>query len=248
MNLILFDQPFEEIRLEVADPRSQHIRRVLRAEPGSRVFLGFANGPRVRAEVTALNPDGSVELRVIATEPAPAPLPIQLLIGLPRPHTAKRILFEAASLGVQSLHFFEAERGEPSYAQSRLWTSQEWRERLRLGTEQSFGTHLPELSIAPDLQTALSHLPLDLPRIALDNYEATAPLAAALAKDAARALLALGPERGWSSGERDTFRRNGWSLAHLGPRVLRVETACTAAVAVAAARLADRAWASQTLE
>ena len=247
MNLILFDQPFEEIRLAADDPKTQHIRKVLRAETGSKVFLGFANGPRARAEVTALDADGSVELRVIATEPAPAPLPIQLLLGLPRPHTAKRILFEAASLGVQALHFCEAERGEPSYAQSRLWTSDEWQDRLRLGAEQSFGTHLPAVTIAPDLQTAISQLPIGLSRVALDNYEATAPLAAAIPADARSALLALGPERGWLPGERDTFRKNGWKLAHLGPRVLRVETACTAAVAAAASRLAGRAWAEQTL-
>jgi RsmE family RNA methyltransferase len=170
MNLILFDKPFEQLRLEPGDSKGQHIRKVLRAELGTKVFVGFVNGLRARAEVSALKPDGSVELSVIATEAAPAPLPIQLLIGLPRPHTAKRILFEVASIGVQALHFFEAERGEPSYAKSSLWTTDEWKERLRLGTEQSFGTHVPEVSIYPDLQFAISHLGTDAARVALDNY------------------------------------------------------------------------------
>ena len=244
MNLILFEKPFETLRLESGDPRVAHIRKVLRAEIGTKVFVGFANGPRARAEVTMLPDDGSIELQVIATEPAPAPLPIQLLIGLPRPHTAKRILFEAASMGVQALHFCEVERGEPSYAQSSLWTGDEWKERLRLGAEQSFGTHIPEVTIAPDLQTAISQLPVDAPRIALDNYEAAAPLGQSIPADAASALLALGPERGWSPGERDTFRKNGWTLAHLGPQVLRTETACTAAVATVASRLG--CWSAPT--
>lgn len=244
MNLILFENSFEQIRLKADDPKSHHIRKVLRAEIGSKVFIGFVNGLRARAEVTELPEDGSVALQVIATESAPAPLPIQLLIGLPRPHTAKRILFEAASMGVLALHFCEAERGEPSYSQSSLWTSDEWQTRLRLGTEQSFGTHIPEVTIAPDLQTAISQLPVDLPRITLDNYEAAAPLGQALPADAGSALLAIGPERGWSPGERDTFRKNGWRLAHLGPQVLRAETACTAAVAAAASRLGS--WLGQT--
>ena len=105
--------------------------------------------------MTSLGEDGSVQLLIVATESAPAPLPIQLLIGLPRPHTAKRILFEMASMGVHALHFYEATRSEPSYAKSCLWSTDEWKERLLLGTEQSFGTHLPEVSMHADLQLIL---------------------------------------------------------------------------------------------
>ena len=244
MNLILFEQPFEALCLKPGDPRGQHIRKVLRAETGAKVFIGFVNGLRARAEVVALGEDGSVGLEVIATEAAPKPLPIQLLLGLPRPHTAKRILFEMASIGVQALHFFEAARSEPSYAKSSLWTTEEWKDRLWLGAEQSFGTHLPEVSIHPDLQFAISHLGAEVSRIALDNYEAAQALSEAIPEAAESAILALGPERGWSPDERDTFRKNGWLLAHLGPQVLRAETACTAAVSAAASQLG--CWSDQT--
>jgi 16S rRNA (uracil1498-N3)-methyltransferase len=54
----------------------------------------------------------------------------------------------------------------------------------------------------------------------------------------------LGPERGWSSSERDVFRRNGWKLAHMGAHVLRAETACVAAVSVVANQLGW--WREQT--
>ncbi|MEO0508457.1 MAG: RsmE family RNA methyltransferase [Verrucomicrobiota bacterium] len=234
MNLILFKKPFEQVRLEPGDPKGLHIRKVLRAKIGTKVFVGFVNSLRARTEVNLLDDDGSVELTVVDTESAPNPLPIQLLIGLPRPHTAKRILFEMASMGVQALHFFEAEHSEPSYAQSSLWTTDEWKERLWLGAEQSFGTHLPEVAMHADLQSALSHLGTSGARVALDNYEAKGPLSDLIPAEEASAILALGPERGWSPNERDVFRKNGWSLAHLGPYVLRAETACTAAVAATA--------------
>lgn len=244
MNLILFEEAFEKVRLEAIDPRAKHIKKVLRAVIGTKVFVGFANGLRARAEVSELMADGGLELSVLATEPAPAPLPIQLLVGLPRPHTAKRILFEAASMGVRALHFVESERGEPSYAQSSLWTSGEWKERVWQGTEQSFGTHLPEVSIHPGLQFALSHLGVDGARIAFDNYEASGSLNECMEGNPTQAILALGSERGWSQGERETFRKNGWALAHLGPHVLRAETACTAAVAATSALLG--CWREQT--
>jgi RsmE family RNA methyltransferase len=244
MNLILFDAPFETKRLEADDTRAQHIFKVLRARVGTKVFIGFVNGLRARAEVTLVEADGAISLRVIGTESAPKPLPIRLLLGLPRPHTAKRILFEAASLGVSDLHFFEAERGEPSYAKSSLWTTDEWKERLRLGTEQSFGTHVPEVGMHTDLQSAISFLQGEGVHLALDNYEAAGSLSQILPDRASNAVIALGPERGWSALERDTFRRNGWKLAHLGAHVLRLETACTAAVAAVSARLDY--WDSQT--
>ncbi|MFT5837090.1 MAG: 16S rRNA (uracil1498-N3)-methyltransferase [Candidatus Azotimanducaceae bacterium] len=244
MNLILFDKPFETKRLEGDDPRAQHISKVLRARVGTKVFVGFVNGMRARSEVILVEADGAISLKVVGTEPAPRPLPIRLLLGLPRPHTAKRILFEAASMGVHELHFFEAERGEPSYAQSSLWTTDEWKDRLRLGTEQSFGTHVPEVCMHTDLQSAISFLQGEGAHIVLDNYEAAGSLSQVLPDTAPSAVIALGAERGWSSDERDTFRKNGWKLAHLGAHVLRLETACAAAVAAVSASLDY--WDSQT--
>ena len=244
MNLILFDDAFESVRLEGNDPRAQHLRKVLRAEVGTLVFVGFVNGPRARAKVVSIENDGSLELEVVGTEPAPAALPITLLIGLPRPHTAKRILFEAASLGVAGIHFFEAERGEPSYAQSSLWRTDEWRARIRLGAEQAFSTHLPQVAMHADLQSAITALDGAEVRVVLDNYEAAGPLGSVLPDGGASAVIALGPERGWSPSERDVFRRNGWKLAHMGAHVLRAETACVAAVSATAAKLG--LWREQT--
>lgn len=244
MNLILFDEAFETVRLEGSDPRARHLRKVLRAEIGTLVFLGFANGPRARAKVVSLESDGALELAVIGTEPAPAALPITLLIGLPRPHTAKRILFEAASMGVAGIHFFEAQRSEPSYAQSSLWQTDEWRDRLRLGTEQAFATHLPQVAMHADLQSAISMLHGADVNVALDNYEAEGPLGNVFPDTGNSAVIALGPERGWTSDERDVFRRNGWKLAHMGAHVLRAETACVAAVSATATKLG--LWGVQT--
>ena len=53
MNLMLFDKAFESVRLEGGDPRAQHSRKVLRAEVGALVFLGFVNGPRAETACVA---------------------------------------------------------------------------------------------------------------------------------------------------------------------------------------------------
>jgi RsmE family RNA methyltransferase len=79
----------------------------------------------------------------------------------------------------------------------------------------------------------IASLPTGCTRIALDNYEASGRM---VPVGAARPLaLAFGPERGWSAGERDILRANGFVLAHLGGRVLRSETAVVAAISIAKA-------------
>jgi 16S rRNA (uracil1498-N3)-methyltransferase len=45
-------------------------------------------------------------------------------------------------------------------------------------------------------------------------------------------LLAIGPEGGWTPPELALFTAAGWHSASLGPRILRVETAAIAALAV----------------
>lgn len=237
MNLILFEEPFESVRLEGNDPRAKHLHEVLRVKVGAPVFIGFVNGPRARAEVVSIDQDGSCELKVIATETAPGLLPITLLIGLPRPHTARRVLFEAASMGVAAMHFFQADHSEPSYAKSRLWQTKKWRERLLRGAEQAFGTCLPEVDLHADMQSGMAALPESSAKVALDNYEAGDSLGAVSLGNSAGVTVAIGAERGWSAAERSVFRENHWQLAHLGPNVLRTETACVAAVSVVASKL-----------
>lgn len=243
MNLMLFEESFETIRLPAADDRTQHMHKVLRVKAGSLVFIGFVNGLRARAEVLSIDSDGSCELKVVATEAAPEPLPIALMIGLPRPHTVRRILFDAASLGVEAMHFFPADYSEPSYAKSRLWHCNEWRERILRGTEQAFGTHLPKVKLHPDAASAFSEIQKPALQIALDNYEASCPLSS-IPPSCNHTFIAIGPERGWSSAERSFFRKNQWSIVHLGPHVLRTETACVAAISAMAAKL--DLWKNQT--
>ncbi len=238
MNLVLFETAEIAAPLPRSDPRAQHILDVLRRREGEPFDVGLVNGPRGKASLAAVN-DNNLSLAFIWGEQPPPPPPLTLLIGLPRPQTARKILNEATTLGVGALHFCATERGEPSYADSSLWTTGEWRRHLLAGAAQAFCTQLPEVTSGQKLTTVIAGLPPHATRVALDNYESTVSLAAA-AKPQITAnfvaqppvALALGSERGWTGAERDLLRANGFVLAHLGPRVLRTETACVAAIAI----------------
>ena len=120
-------------------------------------------------------------------------------------------------------------------ARARSGTVAEWRRHLRAGAEQAFATRLPEVTYGRPLAEALEGRGGFAAGVALDNYEAGLSLADATV--APPLVVAIGPERGWSTDERDLFRRGRFQLVHLGSRVLRTETACVAAIALVKGKL-----------
>lgn len=235
MNLILFEEHETLLPLPANDPRARHVIEILRRKPGDSFDAGLIDGPRGRARVEACD-EGGLRLSFTWEQTRPTLHPLRLLVGLPRPQTARKVLLEATTLGVERIDFIRSDRGEPSYAQSSLWSSGEWRRHLVAGAEQAFCTRLPELSWTLGLEEALALVPEDMEKVALDNYESPEPLGS-LRFQFAGACLALGSERGWSDRERRLFREKGFRLAHLGPRVLRTETAVVAACSLSLAKL-----------
>lgn len=249
MNLVLLESAELSAPLPRTDPRAAHILNVLRRREGDSFDVGTVNGPRGKATLASASAD-ALALTFAWDAPQP-PLPqTTLLIGLPRPQTARDILRDATTLGATRIHFVATERADPNYATSTLWTSGEWRRHCLAGAAQAFDTRIPEVTWTHTLASALATLPAPAPastanaapasthRIALDNYEAAASLRVChLISDKPSGstdglVLALGPERGFGPADRDALRAAGFTLAHLGSRVLRVETAVVAALAI----------------
>lgn len=238
VNLILFEPQELAQPLPRGDRRAIHLLEVLRRQPGDTFDAGLVNGPRGKGTLVAVEPD-ALTLSFRWGEPASAPLPLTLIVGLPRPQTARDLLREMTALGVTSLQFVATEKTEPGYATSTLWSSGEWRRQVIAGAEQAFDPRLPEVRWGHPLAEALAAVSDDSARVALDNYEATAPLEPGLSRPDQGVVLAIGPERGWTTKDREQLRSAGFALLHLGPRVLRVETAAIAAIALIRAQ---RRW------
>jgi len=239
VNLILFAPSETATPLSRTDPRAVHVLTVLRRAVGDTFDCGLINGPRGKATLTALAPAALTLAFAWDATPPPAPAPITLILGLPRPQTARDILRDATSLGVAALHFVTTEKGDPNYAHSTLWSSGDWRRHVIIGAEQAFDTRLPVVTHGRPLAERSAAPPPAVPatRLVLDNYESPAALSSCNILDDTPVVLALGPERGWSAAERDRFRHHAFTFAHLGPRVLRTETAALAALALIRAKL-----------
>ena len=125
MNLLLFRDERLAYTLPASDERYHHLRTVLGAELGGTVCIGVVGGRRGLAKVTRLDEQAIDLVPAWEAKPPPGPPPLDLVLAIPRPQTARRILYDAASMGVRRMHFFRARKGNPSYAGSKVWLSDE---------------------------------------------------------------------------------------------------------------------------
>ena len=234
--------------LPKSDRRAQQISKILGKKMVGELFVGYMDGPLGKASVECL-PDGDVCLNIdwgnrnaAASDATGDEMDLTVVIPYCRPQTCRKILREAACLGIGRLIFVHADRAEKEYASSSLWTSGEWKTLLFQGIEQAFDTRLPKVEIlGSGLETVLAQFDKgdagheEVRKIALDNYESELELGEAVGISQSH-LLVIGPERGWSDRERGLLRSSGVVLAHMGHRVLRTETALTVACGVVNSR------------
>ncbi len=124
MNIVLFEESELGRELPLGDERAVHVLKVLRRGVGDDFDVGLVNGPKGKAVLKAILDTGLV-LDFSWGEAEPDLLPIDLVVGLSRPQSMRKILNEATTLGVRSIRFVATQRGEPSYAESKLWSTGE---------------------------------------------------------------------------------------------------------------------------
>ncbi|MCM2130170.1 16S rRNA (uracil(1498)-N(3))-methyltransferase [Larsenimonas rhizosphaerae] len=233
MNLLLL--PAESLdgqRLRVTDTRRlAHLRDVHRLVPGQSLTVGVENGLMGRARLVSLTPElADFELEHL-TQKAPPPLPIHVVLALPRPRMLARSLENMAALGVKHITLLHTRRVEKSYWQSPELDPLKIRHHMVLGLEQARDTTMPKVHLAqrfkpfvedelPGLMTGREGL------VAHPGEMQSCPPPRAL--DAPPLLLAIGPEGGFIEYEMDALKAAGLKGIHMGERILRVETAVVA--------------------
>ncbi len=228
MNLLLFRDGEWTRPLPPSDKRVIHIKKILKASEKDNLEAGVIGGPMGTAVIEEISEDGSMRFSFQAGI-GPAPLyPITLLVGAPRPPTARRLLKDLSTAGIERIIFCGTDLGEKSYLTSSLWVKEEYKKAVLEGISQGKATMEPEVMKFYSLYRAIetiNSLNGKWDRLALDNVSPDLPL-----KDyrpsGEKCCLAIGPERGWSDRERLMLRDKGFSVCSMGSRVLRTETAC----------------------
>jgi len=227
MNLILLSAAdmLSDSEARISDSRRlDHILNIHGATLGETLKVGMIDGGIGQGTITVIN-DNEIRLSVSLHKTNPTPLPLTLVLALPRPKMLKRILQTVATLGVKKLYLINSYRVEKSYWQTPFLQPEAIHEQLLLGLEQGCDTQLPEVHLIKRFKPFVED---ELPAIIANTQAIVAhPYTdEACPRGITHAVtLAVGPEGGFIPYEIDLLKKCGFIAAHIGERIMRVETA-----------------------
>ena len=211
---------------------SMHLAKVRRAAPGADVAVLNGCGQVGLARlITAGKREATLEVNRVETRTQPSP-EITLVIGGLKQAAWDELLRHAVELGVnrivrvQSVHAVaDVHAGKTEAKISR------WREKMVQAMKQSANPWMPGVEIVDSVAMAQERLPQDTLQM-VGAFAASAGIRAVLAEEVQGGVtLWVGPEGDFSEAELRGLRDAGVRPVHLGPRILRAETAALAMVA-----------------
>lgn len=225
-----FVEKFEQGRAVMQDEAAHRLGRVLRAQPGqlyelsdgTSVWLGhIENVTRDRVEFTLL-------------EQLPSYIPsleMTLLLAVVKFEAFEWALEKATELGVGRIVPLAASRSEKVLVAAAPKRADRWRKILLEASQQSRRVRVPGLEALAKPDAAFPAHNQGLSIMLSESAEAK-PLRELLdGKQSSSAVLAVGPEGGWTESEFGASRSAGFREASLGRLILRAETAVIASLA-----------------
>jgi 16S rRNA (uracil1498-N3)-methyltransferase len=226
---------FSENQAALTGAHAEHLIRVLRVRVGEEFEISA--GADVRRGRVASIGENRVEFELGQQVPAVAIPNVTLALSIFKFDRMEWAIEKCTELGAARIIPVIACRTEAHLAAAAEKRVERWRRIVIQASEQSRRSAPPEILQPMKLQDAV-----DLqgqPRILLAESEEALMLKDALVahSPSEEAVLAIGPEGGWTESELDFFQQAGWISASLGSTILRAETAAIAAMAVVLSQL-----------
>jgi len=216
----------------ISGDEAHHLTRVLRVEAGQKYEI--SDGQRVFLAEVAAARRNLVQFSVLEPIAVETPLvDFVLCIALIKFDRLELLIEKATELGVSSLVFFSAARSEKGLDRAAPNRLQRWRRIAREASEQSRRATLPRIEAPVPFEHVIKTA--GRCRLVLDEAATGPPLLGALPSDPMRGdrvALLIGPEGGWTDGERAAVQETGWTSVSLGDTILRTETAALASLSV----------------
>ena len=216
---------------ELGGEEAFHAVRVLRLREGDRIRLLDGRGQRAAAEIVRLERRGREEAVVVRSAQVeqwtPPRVRLHLLVAPPRAKLMAQLVKDATELGVWRITPLLCEF---SVAKPEGGSSVEhWRADALAALKQSGNVFLPELDEARPFARALAEtmVPGVFGDVAADS---TITLPPGHTGAPCELPVWIGPEGGFSEGERRALLARGVIPVQIGSWVLRVETAVPAVV------------------
>jgi 16S rRNA (uracil1498-N3)-methyltransferase len=220
-------------RAAITGEHARHLTQVLRAQVGQECEVSTGSEIR-RARVSSIGRT-RVEFELGDSVGSASDSAITIALSIFKFDRMEWAIEKATELGVERIIPVISARTETHLARAVHKRQERWRRIAAEAAEQSRRVSPPEIAETLKFKDFLASAAAT--RIALAEGEQKLMLEAALAERANPIVLAFGPEGGWEDQELAAFRQFSWTIASLGPMILRAETAVIAAIAIATAAL-----------
>lgn len=227
-----FVQHFENQRAAMEGEAAHHLGRVLRAQPGQLYEL--SDGTSVWLSRIETVTRDRVEFQLVEQLPGHSPrLKTTLLISVVKFDAFEWVLEKATELGVSRIVPLSAARSERALLAASPKRAERWKKILFEASQQSHRVQLPILDSLTRPEAAFaSDSDSEAIRILLSESAGAKPLREILTGvQSTGAVLAIGPEGGWTDAEFAAARASRFREASLGKLILRTETAVVASLA-----------------
>ncbi|MCP4980587.1 MAG: 16S rRNA (uracil(1498)-N(3))-methyltransferase [Gammaproteobacteria bacterium] len=226
----------EEITLDKS--QGHYLKHVLRLKSGAALLL--FNGQEAVDYHATLILDGKktmARIEAMSALETESKLETEVIQGLGRADHMDWMIQKTTELGVHRISIFNAKRTQsplkPALLEKKL---AHWSGVAISACEQSGRAILPDINFYSTLNSAIEASSLET-RLLLD-FDGEALIFAVNPAPTSVSIL-LGPEGGLGQAEIQLARSAGFSPIRLGPRVLRTETAATAALSIVQSTLGD---------
>ncbi len=232
-----FVQQIRNGQAEIAGDEAYHLTRVLRVEEGQ--IYEISDGAQVWLARVSEARKGRVAFETgEIVEPNPPPVRIAVYAGLIKFDRFEAGLEKCTEVGVERIVPVICGRSENGLERAVEKRRSRWERILLEASQQSRRDRVPELGDPIDFDEAAA-APGDT-RLFLEEQPGAAPLLRALPEPERRmatdvVALLVGPEGGWTDGERALAAKGLWTPVSLGVQILRADTAASVAAALVAA-------------
>ena len=209
---------------------AHHLGRVLRAQAGQLYEL--SDGERVYLGRVEKAGRDKIEFALLEELPArPSSLNVTLLLSVVKFDSFEWAIEKATELGVDTIVPLAAARSEKALLGAAGKRAERWKKILLEASQQSRRVRVPSLLALEKPDQAFASRQEGL-RVMLSERAEAPPFRKVIGSlEAKHAVLAIGPEGGWTDAEFEEAARAGFREASLGKLVLRTETAVIAGLA-----------------
>lgn len=224
---------------ELTGDMFHHVVEVCRMQIGNRFELLTTDQMAILVELSQLNKKSAVVQEISRREVSRPKGPrLHLCLSIPKFQTLEAVLEKSVELGVTSIRpFFSDFSFVKSMDKISLERTKRWQKIIQSASQQSNRGDLLVIEVPISLPSLLSQVTANPVTKIIFCYEGLAPVSLgetlrlwSQEEVPHDVFLFIGSEGGFSDREVQLFKQKGFEPVSLGAQVLRVETACVAAV------------------